>query len=114
MIGPHKVIAMAQRQTPYGLIAQGSIPMAAPTTLNGAEHSAIYGLERHLPGITRPKLQAVILQEIEQHFGVRLIATPLTPIESRTATRLARMQYQPIPTTTQAGGAPCRKGTGQP
>ncbi len=101
MVGSNKVIAMAQRQTRHGLVAQGSIPIVPPTSLCGADNSAVVGLSQYLPGITHAALQAAILRESADCFAVRFRSTPLTPLESRTATRLARTRYRPVPATAE-------------
>ena len=88
MLGPNKLMGLAQWIGPQGLLAQGSLPLEAP--IAGQK-----GLRDLLPGLTWQTLAAAITGTIAKRFGVHFTSSGLTRSESQRATVLTRDHYHP-------------------
>jgi lipoate-protein ligase A len=94
-IGGHKVVALAQRIGPRGLLAQASIPLSPPTAFGAAPAEAMPGLTRFRPGLTWQAVAEAVAAGFGAALRVRLAPASLTPAERRRAASLAAGAYSP-------------------
>ncbi|MDH4229109.1 MAG: hypothetical protein OEW11_05085 [Nitrospirota bacterium] len=97
-----KLVAIAQRRWPQGLLTQGTLPLSGPVRLPGATGSGVAGLARFLPGITWEAAAHALLDSLERHLGAHWVAALPSAPERRRSFHLARGPYLPL---AAGGGA---------
>lgn len=94
-VGGVKVMALAQRIGPGGLLAQASLPLARPAAF-GAAARATVGLRNLLPGLTFEALAEAVEAAYTAAWGAPPADTPPTRAERDRARDLARGPYAPF------------------
>lgn len=94
-VGGRKVMALAQRIAPEGLLAQASVPLAPPAAF-GAAAEATVGLRRFLPGLTFEALARAVESAYTVALGSAPDDTPPTAAERDRAAELAAGAYTPL------------------
>lgn len=94
-VGGRKVVALAQRIGPGGLLAQASVPLSPPTAF-GAAADATVGLRNLLPGLDFEALAGAVAAAYGAAFGAPPGDLPPTPAERARARALARGPYTPL------------------
>ncbi len=94
-VGGRKVMALAQRIGPGGLLAQASVPLSPPTAF-GAAADATVGLRNLLPGLDFDTLAGAVAAAYGAAFGAPPGDLPPTPAERAKAGALARGPYTPL------------------
>jgi lipoate-protein ligase A len=94
-VGGRKVMALAQRIGPGGLLAQASLPLSPPAAFGDAA-GAVVGLRNLLPGLTFEALAAAVEAAYTAAWGADPADLPPTRGERARARDLARGPYAPL------------------
>jgi len=94
-VGGRKVMALAQRIGPDGLLAQASVPLGPPTAF-GAAGRATMGLRRLLPGLDFETLAGAVEAAYTAAWAAPPADAPPTRSERARARTLARGPYAPL------------------
>jgi len=93
MHGDHKLMGLAQRLCPDGLLAQASIPLGAPKGTRKPQPKGVCDLNPH---ITWESLAAALITAVGDCFRVTLSPSRLSRAESCRASQLAHTRYAPL------------------
>lgn len=92
-VAGHKVVALAQRVAPGGLMAQASMPLGPPTAFDAPDAAAVVGLSRFLPGVAWEEAAEAVVAGFSGTLGVAFRPAPLTRAEARRAAALETGLY---------------------